>query len=154
MATMSHIIPPDTDEDVDKDNSKVQRVRSEDFNPERPQTKRQKRDRKKSSSKTTQQQPQQTYKCPHCEKCFKSKMGLDYHVEHWVCRIDECPDPKIVAQAKKKRGKTKTKTDNEVSKSTGKKAKFRGALNDRICPHCKRVFTSILGMKYHTGKNA
>ena len=68
------------------------------------------------------------------------RLPLSLYADHYVCRIDDCPDPTIVAKSKRKRGQGKAKK---------KQKRFRGDEKDRTCPDCKRVFTSALGMKYH-----
>jgi hypothetical protein len=76
---------------------------------------------------------------------------LSYHLARWVCRKDDCPDPRIVEQANRKRGRGKKYSPDGIS-AQKKWKKFRGPEEDRICPHCSRVFTSILGMQYHVSK--
>ncbi|KAL3940105.1 MAG: hypothetical protein SGBAC_005289 [Bacillariaceae sp.] len=88
------------------------------------------------------------HKCPHCEKTFTSDGGLKYHVANYVCRMDQCTDPEILAKAnKKKRTRGKTKVRGTDTKRSYKR--FRGKLEDRTCPHCDQVFTSTLGKNYH-----
>jgi hypothetical protein len=66
--------------------------------------------------------------CPHCEKIFKAKDGLKYHIDNYVCRIDECTDPKIIAKSKS----TPNKKRKPYKSSTGSKTNtIRGALHDR-----------------------
>ena len=67
-------------------------------------------------------------KCPHCEKILKTKKGLQYHIDNYVCRIDECTDPKIFATSKSTPNK---KRNTEPSTGPSKTNKNRGALHDR-----------------------
>lgn len=80
--------------------------------------------------------------CEFCQKNFSIQSGLDYHVNKFVCR----PELKPVG-APRKGGKRK----QSEAKGLKKYKKIRGALADRTCPRCKRVFTSVIGCKYHTG---
>ena len=59
--------------------------------------------------------------------------GAKYHVEHYVCRPTEQPP-------KQPRGES----------SSSRRA--RGAVDDRTCPNCQRIFTSVHGLAYHVGK--
>jgi hypothetical protein len=84
--------------------------------------------------------------CAHCQKVFTVKPGLDYHVENFVCQPTLRPGGPVVKGKRKKSvpsggGGTKSPTY----------ARIRGKLDARICPKCKRVFTSILGLSYHVG---
>lgn len=45
------------------------------------------------------------HKCPHCERIFKTKLGLRYHINNYVCRIEKCTDPRII-KAKKRNSET------------------------------------------------
>ena len=79
--------------------------------------------------------------CPHCKKRFASSMGLNYHVDKFVCRKSE----KIQSD------QDDDDIDGEKPSKQGKKRyrKIRGLLKDRTCPTCGRVFTSGYGKKYH-----
>jgi uncharacterized Zn-finger protein len=83
--------------------------------------------------------------CSHCQKKFTVKPGLDYHVNKFVCRPTLRPGGPVVKGKRKK----------SASSGGGTKAqtylRIRGKLEDRTCPKCKRVFTSILGLSYHLG---
>jgi hypothetical protein len=81
-------------------------------------------------------------RCSYCGKGFTSLGGLEYHVKRFVCRIGECKDPKIIPDQRKR------KTRNAKRATTYKR--FRGAQNKRTCKECGRVFTSVLGFKYHS----
>jgi hypothetical protein len=78
--------------------------------------------------------------CPHCKKQLKNPNGLQYHLDNFVCR----PDLRSPMQGQKGKRKSE-KTDSGYRK-------IRGELEDRTCPLCKRVFTSILGRNYHVDK--
>lgn len=68
------------------------------------------------------------HKCPHCERIFKTKLGLRYHINNYVCRIEKCTDPRII-KAKKRNSET--------------------TLQNRTCPYCKTVFANCSGRNYH-----
>ena len=76
------------------------------------------------------------FKCPHCGKNFQTSSGLRYHIENLVCRAE--------GRAKKKA--------NDTEKSRKAAHELGEPNQDRTCPHCKRVFKSIDGMRYHVGK--
>jgi hypothetical protein len=78
--------------------------------------------------------------CPHCHKKFKVVQGLDYHVKNNVC----------LSGRKKGRPKATNKYNTAGTKS--KYRKIRGKLENRTCPNCKRVFTSVYGLSYHKSK--
>jgi hypothetical protein len=80
--------------------------------------------------------------CPHCRKVLSSALGLQYHVEQFVCRPALRPGGPVI------RGRRKT-TGEGASKQY---PKIRGKqVADRTCPQCQRVFTSVHGMQYHRG---
>jgi hypothetical protein len=87
--------------------------------------------------------------CSHCQKVFTVKPGLDYHVDNFVCRPTLRPGGPVV------RGKRKKATSSAGGGSSSTKyqsyKKIRGKLEDRTCPKCKRIFTSVLGFTYHRG---
>lgn len=89
-------------------------------------------------SRTTTQEADTDNACPHCHKVFQSRLGLKYHVKNKVCQRDESVQPV------RRRGKAKANV-------SGKK-RTRGKLEDRTCPNCKFVFTSVLGLQYHLSK--
>jgi hypothetical protein len=76
--------------------------------------------------------------------CSQCSIYLSFRVANYVCRIDKCEDPTILEKSKRKRGKGKKQ------KSSSKR--MRGAEGERTCPHCDRVFTSVLGCSYHVSK--
>jgi hypothetical protein len=51
----------------------------------------------------------------------------------------------MLAKAKRKRGKSRAGKEPQSKR-------FRGAVENRTCPHCKREFTSELGRNYHVSK--
>jgi len=75
--------------------------------------------------------------CPHCLKVISTKLGLQYHIDNFVCKKKQATSSN--ASSKRKRGK---------GIATGSK-KERGKAEDRTCPMCSRVFTSVLGCRYH-----
>jgi hypothetical protein len=80
--------------------------------------------------------------CPHCKKNFSTPSRLRYHLEKLVCRkAEKSASVELEAVPVKKRGKGRPKQA------------FRGNQDDRTCPRCKRVFTSVLGCQYHCGKS-
>jgi hypothetical protein len=100
----------DDHDDEDQDDSHGKKGR---------QHKRKKREEKNKTIKRV---------CPHCKKILKTKEGLQYHIDNYVCRIDECTDPKIIAVSKSTPNKKR-----KPKPSTGPitKSKNRGALHDR-----------------------
>jgi hypothetical protein len=86
--------------------------------------------------------------CPHCQKIFTVKPGLDYHVDNFVCRPTLRPGGPVV---KGKRKKAVSSTAGGGSAKDQSYKRIRGKLEDRTCPKCKRIFTSILGFTYHRG---
>jgi C2H2-type zinc finger len=93
--------------------------------------------------------------CPHCNKQFSTSSRLRYHWEKRVCRkegeasADQSKNRPVSPPAAAAKKKKKKKSGSKKRKS---KAKFRGNQEDRTCPRCKRVFTSLLGFQYHRGK--
>jgi hypothetical protein len=83
--------------------------------------------------------------CPHCQKVFISKLGLDYHVNNFVCRSTLRPGGPVVKGKRKKSVSSGGGTKDQTYK------KIRGKLVDRTCLKCNRVFTSALGLNYHRG---
>jgi hypothetical protein len=81
--------------------------------------------------------------CPHCSQAFSTFPGLKYHVDKFVCRPELRPNGPVVKGRRRK-------ADSAAGGSTYKR--IRGSLSDRTCPKCRRVFTSALGMQYHTEK--
>jgi hypothetical protein len=98
----------DNDEDQDQDDSHGKKGR---------QSKRQKREEKN-----------ETMKCSHCGKILKTKKGLQYHIDNYVCRIEKCTDPKIIAASKSTPNR---KRNTEPSTEPIIKRQNRGALHDR-----------------------
>jgi len=86
----------------------------------------------KAKAKKAQSKPDNTesFKCPHCDKAFKTPNGLQYHVDKRVCIY----------------------LDGSVKKKGPPKKRPRRShetFHDLTCPHCKRVFKSLDGVKYH-----
>ena len=75
--------------------------------------------------------------CPHCQKKFLSAEGHKYHVDNSVCQSQNAKP--------RKPGRTRSKTGRGKSKST----RSRGTAEDRTCPSCHRVFSSLGGLSYH-----
>jgi hypothetical protein len=86
--------------------------------------------------------------CAHCQKVFTVKPGLDYHVENFVCRPTLRPGGPVVKGKRKKAASSGGGGSTKCPKSFNR---IRGKLEDRTCPKCKRVFTSVLGLSYHVG---
>lgn len=78
----------------------------------------------------------ESFECPHCKKSFKTQLGLQYHVDKFVCR-EEDGTPKI-----KKKDQPPKKRIRKSSPNT---------VGDRTCPHCKVIFKTMPGLKYHAG---
>ncbi len=70
-----------------------------------------------------------------------------YDQDNFVCRKLQSDDPQDAADSKRKRGKAK-----KASLVGSPSKRFRGALEDRTCPQCNRVFTSQLGLAYHVSE--
>jgi hypothetical protein len=87
-------------------------------------------------------------KCQYCDKDFSTAQGLDYHIKHFVCRMEQCIDPEIIVQHDKKNKRKREKGP----KGETKYKKFRGKKENRTCEDCGRVFTSVLGLRYHQSK--
>jgi hypothetical protein len=87
--------------------------------------------------------------CPHCQKLFTVKPGLDYHVDNFVCRPTLRPGGPVVKGKRKKAASSTGGTSSSTKNQSYKR--IRGKLEDRTCPKCKRVFTSVLGFSYHRG---
>jgi len=85
--------------------------------------------------------PESERTCPYCDKVFSVKDGMQYHVDNFVCRPTLRPGGPV------QKGRRKI---SEGTKTQWKR--IRGPLAERTCPTCKRVFTSIIGLKYHRGK--
>ena len=92
------------------------------------------------------EEKKQTFNCLHCEKPFTTPNGLQYHIDNYVCRNEDgTPKP-----YERKKGRGKARARSSTQKKDG--SKFRGTKEERTCPHCNRMFTSISGMEYHVGK--
>jgi hypothetical protein len=117
----SSVVEPSVDDDDDDES-----VDSFELKPKR----------KTKSNKTNSQ-----LACPHCHKQFAVLSGLQYHVDHFVCRPAERPGGPV------QKGRRKLSSNKAVSEYK----RIRGAVHDRTCPHCQRVFTSVHGLNYHRG---
>ena len=91
-------------------------------------TKPKKRGKKPSSTKT----------CPRCGKVFKTLGGFKYHMKESVCLGENGGTKKNGSKKKQGVGQSRKKSQETEE--------------DRTCPHCKRVFGSMEGIKYHIGK--
>jgi NMD protein affecting ribosome stability and mRNA decay len=102
--------------------------------------------------------------CSHCNKKFSTPSRLRYHLEKRVCRKGEEPvsTSAAVSSAAEAVDESSTETaaadpppaKKKKTRGKGKKEKpktCRGNVNERTCPRCKRVFTSLLGFQYHRG---
>jgi rubrerythrin len=89
-----------------------------------------------------------SWDCPHCNKKFGSSLGLQYHVDMFVCQPTLRPGGTII---RKGRRKIVAAEDDEGTLPAKAYKKIRGKINDRTCPHCRRIFTSVAGMQYHRG---
>ena len=119
-------------DDLDSDDLDDTIVDKDDLSGEKP-SKRQKRGKKIFPVNS---EGSKTFQCPHCGKTFKTQSGLQYHLDNLVCRE-----------------KDRNHTKKEMKRPPKKKArKSVEKEKNRTCPHCKRVFKSILGLKYHVGK--
>lgn len=96
-----------------------------------------------ASASKKRQKNNETFDCPHCCKVFKSIRALEYHQHNFVCRPQERPDGPV------QKGRRKL-DDNSEKRSKFKK--FRGAEEDRTCPDCGAIFTSVHGFLYHKSK--
>ena len=111
--------------------------------------------------------------CGHCGKVIVSVQGLKYHVgrcfvrtcvsavplsnelipsnhalDNFVCRKESMPEKLKRAPAPSKKRKKSIVGRPKVKESS----RFRGSVEDRTCPKCKKVFTSVLGKNYHVSK--
>ena len=89
------------------------------------------------------------WNCPKCGKKFGSSLGLQYHVDHFVCQPLLRPGGPVV------KGRRKVTAggsgDHGASSSSKNYKKVRGKIDNRTCPQCHRVFTSVNGLQYHRG---
>jgi hypothetical protein len=106
---------------------------------------RQKRRRTKTLSSS-----EGSWECPHCNKKFGSALGLQYHTDRFVCQPALRPGGAVIRKGRRKIIATIAGDDNGTQPSKAYN-KIRGKINDRTCPQCRRVFTSIAGMQYHLG---
>jgi hypothetical protein len=113
---------------------------------EEPRRKRHRTNRSEVVSNDNDGQPV----CPNCQKKFGSSLGLQYHIDQFVCQPALRPGGPI-----KRLGRRKIeRLDDDglkVTLPTKTYKKIRGNINDRTCPQCQRVFTSVAGMQYHQG---
>ncbi|KAG7349559.1 CpXC protein [Nitzschia inconspicua] len=103
-------------------------------------------DQRKPQAKKIKTGTSPEHTCNYCGKSFISPGGLEYHINRFVCRLEECKDPNIINQHNKKRKRGKG------IKGKTKYKKFRGSKENRTCGECGRVFTSTLGLRYHASK--
>ena len=82
--------------------------------------------------------------CPHCHKKLSSALGYQYHVDQFVCRPTLRPGGP--PQSRGRRRKSVSEQQQHYPRIRGKN------VEDRTCPLCQRVFTSVTGMQYHRGK--
>lgn len=143
----------DADDDDDDDGVHAEHDEKDDVDDGRGEGKEECLEKDAKSSRRRAPNPKRDKQaiCPHCHKEFSSAEGLNYHLARWVCRKADCPDPAIVEQGNRKRGRGKAYSTSGGS-AKKKWEKFRGPEEERICPRCKRVFTSILGLQYHLSK--
>ena len=103
--------------------------------------------------------------CSNCKQVFTSALGLKYHVGKYAAALAALPHVCILthylffssyykSDHKVCVAREKSDTMPMSSKVTRGKTRGRGSRKDRTCSHCKRVFTSTLGLKYHVGKYA
>lgn len=92
---------------------------------------------RKRRKRARKSEGKESFECPHCKKKFKTQLGLQYHVDKFVCR-EEDGTPKI-----KKKDQPPKKRIRKSSPNT---------VGDRTCPHCKVIFKTMPGLKYHAGK--
>lgn len=88
--------------------------------------------------------------CPHCMIAFATIEEAQDHVQQSVCRP-------LAIEAKEKAPKSPKRTTSSRKRkrakgSTSAKKKSRGAEEDRTCPTCNRIFTSVPGLQYHVSK--
>lgn len=83
--------------------------------------------------------------CVHCGKVIVTVQGLKYHVDNFVCRKESMPEKLKRSPAPSKKRKKSIVGRPKVKESQ----RFRGSMEDRTCPKCKKVFTSVLGKNYH-----
>eukprot|EP00934_Nitzschia_sp_Nitz4_P004104 Nitzschia sp. Nitz4//scaffold390_size11914//842//8150//NITZ4_009014-RA/size11914-snap-gene-0.14-mRNA-1//-1//CDS//3329550186//4094//frame0 len=121
-----HVAEDSNDNDDDEDGSSKQAL-----GPRR---------KKRRSSSTPGRGDPKDRTCPHCKKVLVSKGGLAYHLKHLVCQTDKRSED---GTPKRPRGR------RSPSSSPKDSPRFRGTPEDRTCPVCNRLFTSILGRKYH-----
>jgi len=125
----------DDDKEDDKDSD------NETAKWKRPNSKTRKRRRRRRTANDGDNDDDDELKCPHCDRTFTVLQGLNYHVKQFVCRPDLRPGGPVPKGRRKKQ------------ESSGKSFKrVRGSLQDRTCPNCQRVFTSVLGRDYHVEK--
>ena len=95
--------------------------------------------------------------CPYCSKAFATPYGAQYHIDHYVCRQQERPGGPVAKGRRRVEASAAAATSVASSAPTTTTParhypKVRGALSDRTCRKCRRVFTSVLGLQYHTDK--
>ena len=154
----------DQDDDGDANQDTSGRVQVQ----EKEDAKKKKKPSAKSSS-TSSSSPLPAFICGLCNKSFKAKPGLDYHVKNQVCQRKEKEKADADDGGEKDGGtslqkKTK-KTSKPRSRSGGKtkaKAKTKGddGGNDGganpspyRCPKCHRSFKQQHGLDYHVKRN-
>ena len=105
--------------------------------------------RRRTKSLTSSEGP---WECPHCNKKFGSSLGLQYHVDKFVCQPALRPGGAVIRKGRRKINTTGGGDEDDYgTQSTKTYNKIRGKISDRTCPQCRRVFTSVAGMQYHRG---
>jgi hypothetical protein len=84
--------------------------------------------------------------CVHCGRDFTSQYGLAYHMNHSVCRPQQRTENEEIAAADK--DPILPSQARKPKQKRGKKA----TVEEKTCPHCATVFTSLYGLNYHVKK--
>ncbi|CAB9524669.1 expressed unknown protein [Seminavis robusta] len=135
----------DSEEGEDFDDGKLTSSETDDDDdhalPKKRATRAVKKDTESGPDDSKEDAGGDNLKCRHCQKKFANRRGLSYHLDKKVCQTD--------SSEKKPKAKSKKRPSSANTASAKKSKRFRGQKDDRTCPKCKRVFTSVLGKDYH-----
>ena len=75
--------------------------------------------------------PDDDLTCPHCSQVMASQLGLQYHLQRFVCRKEkETLETMVVAAHLKPSGN-------------------QGPVEDRTCPYCRKIISRKVGLQNH-----